>query len=193
MLTKQAKTLNDSQIRAVTKYLEGTRNGLRNQIMFLLSLHGFRAKEVADLKVSMITDGEGKMSNVILLTNEASKGKSGRTIPMSKQLQELLESYLRTRGSASEFVIVTERSEKFSANAVTVWFKRLYTKLGFTGCSSHSGRRSFITRCARKVSLAGGSMRDVMALAGHTNLQTTQRYVEQSTDAQEKLIELVLS
>ena len=193
MLTKQAKTLNDSQIRAVTKYLEGTRNGLRNQIMFLLSLHGFRAKEVADLKVTMLTDGEGKLAKMISLTNEASKGKSGRTVPMSKELQELLGRYLQSRGSASEFVIVTERSEKFSANAVTVWFKRLYTKLGFTGCSSHSGRRSFITRCARKVSQAGGSMRDVMALAGHTNLQTTQRYVEQSTDAQEKLIELVLS
>ncbi len=42
-----------------------------------------------------------------------------------------------------------------------MWFQRLYSDpergLGFQGCSSHSGRRTFITRAARKVSEAGGS------------------------------------
>ena len=47
-LTKQAKTLNKSQIDAILNYLDGRRNSLRNQVIFLLSVKaGLRAKEIA--------------------------------------------------------------------------------------------------------------------------------------------------
>ncbi len=78
-----------------------------------------------------------------------------------------------------------------SAASVALWFHRLYTRLGLAGCSSHSGRRTFITRAARKVSEVGGSLRDVQQLAGHSSLATTQRYVEGSTDAKRRLVNLV--
>jgi integrase/recombinase XerC len=74
---------------------------------------------------------------------------------------------------------------------VQLWFHRLYTTLRLTGCSSHSGRRTFITRVARKVSEAGGSLRDVQQLAGHASLAMTQRYLEGNTDAKRKLIALI--
>jgi integrase/recombinase XerD len=188
MLNKQAKTLSDTQIKAVLKYLEGTRNGLRNRVMFMLSLHGLRAKEIASLEVSMILDSDSKLSSAIQLQNKASKGSSGRVVPMNKLLLSLLTEYLAQRNSASNFLIVTERAERFSANAVAVFFKRLYTKLGYIGCSSHSGRRTFVTVCAKKISQAGGSLRDVMQLAGHRHLQTTQRYIDQDADAQKKVV-----
>jgi integrase/recombinase XerD len=191
MLGKQAKVLNDSQVKAVLKFLESSnRNGLRNQVMFLLSLHGLRAKEIADLEVSMIISSTGEIADVIALEDKASKGPSGRVIPINKVLKNLLTELL-AGSDQSGYVITTERAEKFSANAVAVFFKRLYKKLGLVGCSSHSGRRTFITNCARKISLAGGSIRDVMNLAGHRNLQTTQRYVEQNSEAQNNVIKLL--
>jgi len=61
--------------------------------------------------------------------------------------------------------------------SIVVWFSRAYEALGFDGCSSHSGRRTFITRAARVVHKAGGSLRDVQLLAGHRSIQTTQRYI----------------
>ena len=94
-------------------------------------------------------------------------------------------------GVGNHCVIVSERGEHLSANSVAHWFKRLFTSLGFDGCSSHSGRRTFITRAARKLSQAGGSLRDVQQLAGHASLQTTQRYVEGSSDAKRKLVALI--
>ena len=57
--------------------------------------------------------------------------------------------------------------------------------------SSHSGRRTFITNSARKISTVGGSLRDVQMLAGHSNLRTTQRYIEPNPEAQLKIVELV--
>jgi integrase len=59
------------------------------------------------------------------------------------------------------------------------------------GCSSHSGRRTFITNAARKISSVGGSLRDVQALAGHSSLAVTQRYIDGSEDARAKVVELV--
>ena len=191
MLKKQAKVLSDAQVKMVLKYLESCeRNAIRNQVMFLLSLHGLRAKEIAELQINMVVNTDGDIADVISLEDKASKGKSGRVIPINKSLRVLLADYIgRRTQSLSEFVIKTERSEKFSANAVAVFFKRLYKKLGLVGCSSHSGRRTFITNCARRTSAVGGSLRDVMALVGHKNLGTTQRYVDVNAEAQRALVD----
>jgi integrase/recombinase XerD len=72
-------------------------------------------------------------------------------------------------------------------NLFFVW----YEHLGFRGCSSHSGRRTFITNAARKISTVGGSLRDVQVLAGHTRLSTTQRYIEADSEAQRRVVNLV--
>jgi len=195
MLKKQAKILTDKQIKAVLAYLDTTkRNRLRNKVIFLLSLHSLRAKEIADLEISMVLSSNGEIAQAISLQDKASKGSSGRVIPMNKTLQLALGEYLEYRSEeSSKYLVITERSEKFSANAIAVFFSRLYKSLGFIGCSSHSGRRTMITMAARKVSAVGGSLRDVMVLAGHKNLQTTQRYVDHDPEAQRKLMSVIYS
>ena len=70
-------------------------------------------------------------------------------------------------------------------------FQRWYRDLGLVGCSSHSGRRTFITITARKISTVGGSLLDVQSLAGHASLQTTQRYIEHNSDARKRVVEIV--
>lgn len=108
---------------------------------------------------------------------------------MSPALKEALADYLSSsERREGRNVITTERSDRFSAHAVVVFFSRLYKKLGFTGVSSHSGRRSFCSRAARRIFHAGGSLRDVQALMGHRHLSTTQRYIEQDIEAQRKVV-----
>ena len=75
--------------------------------------------------------------------------------------------------------------------SVVIWFANAYGALGLEGCSSHSGRRTFITRAARLIYKAGGSLRDVQLLAGHQSIQTTQRYIDGDTDAQRKLVAMI--
>ena len=43
---------------------------------------------------------------------------------------------------------------------------------------------------ARKATTVGGSLRDVQDMLGHASL-TTQRYLEPSSEAKRKLVELV--
>ena len=192
-LGKQAKTLSKGQVEAVLGYLAKTRWPTRNRVIFLLSAKaGLRAKEIASLTWRMVTDARGQIGQAIHLEDIASKGQSGRVIPMNDEVQTALAAYAKTTIIASSnFLIESERSKRMSAQAIVNLFWRWYQHIGFDGCSSHSGRRTFITNSARKISTVGGSLRDVQMLAGHSNLRTTQRYIEPNPEAQIKIVELV--
>jgi integrase/recombinase XerD len=150
-----------------------------------------RAKEIARLTWWMTNDSQGEIGRAICLQDSATKGKSGRRIPLSNEVREALIDYRRTVPHAGPNVICTERSLATSPQAAVNLFHRWYRHLGFVGCSSHSGRRTFITNAARKISTVGGSVKDVQELAGHANLRTTQRYIEANPDAQVKVVGLV--
>jgi integrase/recombinase XerD len=191
-LGKQAKALSKGQVEAVLGYLAKTRRPARNRLIFLLSAKaGLRAKEIARLTWWMTNDSQGEIAPAICLQDSASKGKSGRVIPLSDEVRDALIEYRRTVPHAGPFVISTERSLQTSPQAIVNMFQRWYRHLGFVGCSSHSGRRTFITNAARKISTVGGSLRDVQMLAGHSNLRTTERYIEPNPEAQVRIVGLV--
>jgi integrase/recombinase XerD len=191
-LGKQAKILSKGQVEAVLGYLAKTRRAERNRLIFLLSARaGLRSCEISKLTWWMTNDSQGEIGRVICLQDAASKGKSGRMIPMSEELREALIEYRKTVPHAGPFVISTERSLQTSPQVIVNLFQRWYRHLGFEGCSSHSGRRTFITRAARVISTVGGSLRDVQVLAGHSNLRTTQRYIDENPEAHARVVELV--
>lgn len=192
MLTKQAKILNDRQIRAMLSFLDTTRDPLRNRLIFLLSAKaGLRAKEIAHLRWSMVTDPEGWIADVIRLPDTASKGNSGGTIPIAKQLREALCSWAKHLASIvpEQHVIRTKRRKSTDPQVIVNAFWYWYRALGFDGCSSHSGRRTFITNAARNISRYGGSLRDVQALARHSSLSMTQMYIEVDSEAMRKVVD----
>lgn len=192
-LGKQAKTLTKGQTEAILGFLAKTRYPTRNRAIFFLSLKaGLRAKEIASVTWEMITDADGQVGKAIFLHDKASKGRSGRIIPMNAKLRSALQDLRRKiEHRAGEYVISSERSKRMSAQTIVNMFSRWYEQIGFDGCSSHSGRRTFITNAARKISLVGGSLRDVQMLAGHTSLRVTQRYIDPDQDAQRKIVELI--
>lgn len=194
---KQAKILSDKQQNLTMAHLETTRYPLRNKIIFLLSFkEGLRAKEISKLAWCMVCNSDGKIADVINLSNNASKGKySGRIIPMHKELKILLADLLAEKQKDEYFsldkpIIATERGEHTTPQVIVNFFYHLYKTIGFNGCSSHSGRRTFITNAAKHISLVGGTLNDVRLLAGHSSLATTQRYIAYDTEAQRKIVEM---
>jgi len=185
-LTKQAKILTENQQKQVLAVLGSRRNAARNTLMFLLSVDaGLRAKEIALLEWSMVTDSAGDISDAIRLEDRASKGRSGGVVFMSARIQDALRAL---GGARKGVVLLSQRGDCMSAQVVVNWFWTLYGDLGLNGASSHSGRRTAITRWARKISSVGGSMRDVQALARHSSLAMTQRYIEVSEDAMKRVV-----
>jgi integrase len=197
-LSKQAKILTKTQINTVSSYLLTRRYGLRDQTIFLLSVRaGLRAKEIANLRWSMVTDADGNVANAMHLTDAASKGRSGRIVPLNTQLKKNLVDMLISAKNVRNFsyqmdhVITTERAKNTTAQTIVNMFQRWYDDIGLLGCSSHSGRRTFITNAAKTISTVGGSLRDVQMLAGHSSLTVTQRYIDADSEAQKRLIALL--
>ena len=192
-LGKQAKTLTKGQIDAALGSIARTRYPTRNRVILLLSVRaGLRAKELSSLTWAMVTDAEGQIGRSIYLQDNASKGQSGRIIPMHTELRSALDDlHSASRPGSDDFVIRTERSKQTSPQVIVNLFARWYEVLGFNGCSSHSGRRTFITNAARKISAVDGSLRDVQLLAGHANLRTTQRYIEPNASAQVRVVQMI--
>lgn len=197
-LGKQAKILTRQQVDAVAYHIGKRRNGLRNKVVLYLSVRaGLRAKEIAELKWTMVLGADGEVGSHINLTNQASKGQSGRIIPINKELKALVadlyefEKMQHGFDTASSYVVRTERGNKTTAQVIVNQFYRWYHELGLVGCSSHSGRRTFITNAARKISTVGGSIRDVQILAGHSSLGTTQKYIEGDSEARNRIVDII--
>jgi len=167
----------------------------RNRVIACLSFFaGLRAAEIANAKWRMVLDPEGRVGDALRLENEAAKKLSGRVIPLKAEVREALAAYLATLDpspSREEFVLRSERGGQMRAQSIVNWFREVYASLGIAGASSHSGRRHFVTMAARRISEAGGSLRDVQDLAGHRALSTTQLYIAKSTDAQRRVVDLI--
>ena len=208
-LTKQAAHLSPAQVVRLVKFVtEETRFPERNLVVVLLGLKaGLRSQEIAGLTWTMVTDAEGELTEEIRLTNTASKGRSGRVIPMNPELRKALVTLRahelgKERAVTGKAYVVTlaKESTSLTMRALSVRFlfsknnekqQGWFQKLGFVGVSSHSLRRTFITNAARAVSTVGGSLREVQELAGHASIAMTQRYIVASEDVKKDLMKKI--
>ena len=158
---KQAKILSLGDVNDLLAFASCTRHPLRNRVIVLLAAKaGLRAGEIANLTWDMVVGPTGEIGTVIELRDVAAKNGSGRLIPVHPDLRQALAAYRRLSTSNGPF-IRSQRGGQMTPLSIVVWFNRAFRNIGLHGCSSHSGRRTFITRAARLVHKAGGSLRDV--------------------------------
>lgn len=190
---KQAKPLSDADLSRVLKFARLGRYPERDKVIVLLSVKaGLRACEIAGLSWAMVLEANGRLAPMLEVRDGISKRQRGRTVPLNKALRGALAE-LRDAISPDreDPVIESERGGHMCAMAIVNWFARLYRKAGLEDCSSHSGRRTFITNAARVVHKVGGSLRDVQQLAGHASISMTQRYIEGHAPAKRALVNLI--
>lgn len=190
----QAKTLTNEQLNAVLTYVaERSKNPIRDYVIVLLSFKaGLRAAEIAGLDWDDVTDAFGNIGQpgpggALFLTVPADVAKKGhrRSIPMHPALRAALIALKGTTPAhltqGDQPVIRGAVVPRMTPNNMQQYIGRLYRSMGLHGCSSHSGRRSFITAAARVANNFGCSLKDVQRIAGHKYIDTTERYVDPST------------
>ena len=188
----QAKILKEKQVKTALAYISTTRHPKRNRVIFLLSCKaGLRAMEISRITWEMVTDSASEISDTISLHKSATKGKKGgRSIPLAKILKDSIFEMNKPQ-DLSRTIIQSERKSSMSAQTITNWFYRVYSDMGFSGCSSHTGRRTFGTNAAYKIMQAGGTLKDVQELMGHKTLNSTQFYIDSNENAKRRVIEMI--
>ena len=175
---KQARVLNVAEMKRLLAVLEAGKHAERNRLAVMLSyLAGLRVGEIAQLKVSDVYLADNHVRDQILLPASYTKTKDARSVYVSKKLKKELADYKNCNAFPGNFtspLLVTQKRTAFSPNTLCQLFGELYKKAGIEGASSHSGRRSFITKMAHN----GISPKVIMMLAGHKHLGTTQRYID---------------
>jgi integrase/recombinase XerD len=177
----KAKTLTAAELQRFLMFIQRTRHSPEADIVkILLSfMAGLRACEIAGLHISDVTKADGSTADVIQIRPNVTKGGRGREIPMCFELKQAIDRF-RAKYPDSEWLAVsqTHRTVKHqNADTITVWFRNMFKAAGLEGCSSHSGRRSFITWACRNLP-EGCSLRDIQVMVGHVRLDTTQAYID---------------
>ena len=187
---RQAQTLNKAQLRRVLHYCRSRRHPTRDETIILFSFYaGLRAKELAALTRGDVFDDAGAVREQFILSAVQSKGGHTRTVYLNQRLRKALLEY-------SAFIRITDpqrplfESQKgghFSANTMCQLFLDIYKAVGLKDASSHSGRRTYITRLANK----GVGVRLLAELAGHSHISTTQRYIDVNAEQLSEAVELL--
>jgi hypothetical protein len=113
--------------------------------------------EIANLTWDMVVDAAGQVGGIIELRNQAEEMQR----PDNPDLAAALAAW-RSVAPKSDYVLSSERGGRMRPLRIVTWFNRAFKNIGLKGCSSHSGRRTFVTKAARLVHKAGGSL-DVSA------------------------------
>lgn len=171
-----AKLITEAEFKRALSICSSRRHSTRDQTILQLSyLAGLRACEIAALTVADVYTADGSVKSTVTLSAAQTKGSRARVFYVNQRLERVLSRYWTVvRNPAPNGPLFqTQLGTAFSANTMSQLFLIIYSAAGLEGCSSHSGRRSFITRLADQ----GVAVHLLAALAGHRSIQTTQRYI----------------
>lgn len=187
---RQAQTLNEAQLRRVLQYCRSRRHPVRDETIVLVSfMAGLRAKEITALKIGDVFDDEGGVRDQFILQATQSKGGKTRTVFLNARIRRALADYGAgiTLDEPTRPLFASQKGGHFSANTMCQLFIEIYRACRLKDASSHSGRRTYITRLATK----GVGVRLLAELAGHSHISTTQRYIDVNADQLREAVELV--
>lgn len=180
--TGRAAVLSPSQVRHVLRIARSrVRHASRAEAVIAMSLGlGLRAKELAGLKWGDVYDEQGRVRPVVHLRAAYTKGGKTRDVfASSPALRRALEKYAEGRmvvsaRAAQTSLFPSQKGGPMTAGSMARFLKALYVEAGVAGASSHSGRRTLITRLAEK----GIDLKAIAEIAGHASIRTTAVYVE---------------
>ncbi|MFT4060591.1 MAG: site-specific integrase [Legionella sp.] len=188
----KAKVLTENEFKLLILVAKEGKLGIRNMAMIYCSFGlGLRAKEMASLTIGDVANAQYQVLDEISLKRTMTKGDKQRHVYLThKKIREILQAHLNTLKGVpfTKSLFQTQRKSRFTANTLQKWFRAMYDKAGLVGASSHSGRRTFITRLIEQ----GADIKAVSRLAGHANIVTTAIYVEDNPERLKRISSLAL-
>jgi integrase/recombinase XerD len=189
----QAKILSESEKELL--FARGFQTD-RDRALFGICLYtGCRISEALALERGDINlAGDLPRGRIAVFRRATTKGKAGtRSVPVHDELHELLQRYLqRERPQRWEGFLFASGSngrhdKPLSRAAADLILRKACDRVGLIGISTHSFRRTALTRMAN----AGVPLPVIRRISGHASLGTLQRYLDVTSAQLECAIESI--
>lgn len=142
----------------------------------LLLQTGIRIGELADIKVSDISDDGLKTE--------------GRTIPLNKAVSKAIKDYMKTRHQSDiEHLFVTKTGRALLVRNIRSIITRCFREVGIDNAKVQDLRNTFIAYQLQN----GASISYISKIVGHKRLSSTEKYmdlIQQEAEKKERLGEL---
>jgi len=143
--------------------------GARDRAIILTLLHtGIRLSELVGLRLEDV-DLDREEIKV------RGKGDKERKVYLDRDAQRAILSWLRQRKDSGDSLFISRKAEPLTANAVKQLFFDLgrRSKINGVRCSAHTFRHTFAVNFLK----AGGSLRHLQEIMGHTSMKPLEVYL----------------
>lgn len=174
--------LSQKQVTEITALCDDTLTGKRDWIILGLLLGaGLRREELATLKFDALKQQPTKGGKIRDVLQVKGKGAKNRVIPIKPVLAERLRDWRETAGSglvARSLGRNKQVGARLSAVAIFHLVNKYGKQIGIPQLAPHDLRRTY----AQLGYEAGVPITQVSVLLGHSNVATTQKYLDLSLD-----------
>lgn len=172
----QAAVLSDQEAQRLIMAFNG-RHALRDRAIFVLMyFSGMRRNECRLLNIGDLLDQHGNWKPAFLLSKEITKTHRSRLIPLHQEAVKRLLDYLVTRDDwdNSAPLFTSQLRRRLALSTFSRIFEVGFRAAGIVGASTHSMRRTVATNLSDK----NVPVKVISRLLGHSNLATTDRYIQ---------------
>lgn len=182
--------IDDKQQKAIFKYIETLRNGKQLKLMFGFNwLSGMRCINFAYLQVGDVIDEFGKVRDIIELSPEKNKGHKKARYYVNDELKAMIKDYVKDYKlkDPARYLFTSQKTRKpYNRNSISKIFTSIYKTFGLE-CSTHYGRRHFITELLTK----GTDIVSVKTLVNHSNVSMTAKYYNEDENMLKNVVNTV--
>jgi len=181
--TGKARVPTEGELKRLGVVTRAGRHAKRNAAMIVVSYRlGFRAKEIAALRIKEVLDSAEKLREECELSKAMTKGGKARMAYLTNStVKQALRDYLDARREREGILFnveaplfMSQKGGHFSPNSMQQLLSRLHHRAGIDGGRSHSGRRWFATELISK----GVDLKSVSVLMGHSSVAMTAKYAD---------------
>ena len=92
---KQAKVLNEKEMKRVMSVVRSRRHWKRDELVVLLSFYaGLRSCEISALQIGDVVDRDGKAKDTLYLNSWQTKGSERQSVMIGERLQKAIAKYV---------------------------------------------------------------------------------------------------
>ena len=161
---EQRKAFSSEEIDTIKSNCE---NVTERAIVETMLSSGLRVAELCNLKIEDVD-----FTNLIINVKNGKGGKD-RTAFITPVAKKCILKYLKENKHKSEYLFTTNDGTKYTTDGIRYRTTKLTNKCGFR-VHPHRFRRTLATDLSRK----GMPIQEIQKLLGHSNIETTRKYID---------------